>query len=155
MNVFLLIVGLFLQSREISPEQVAFDSFIKNHLESSYTDHGSVFLSGMTEPNANLSGPFHDCFSDVEQFAEFFYKEKSKSVNQKKIEFTESKLLKKSNKPKKNKLNLHIYGAVYDKEVAYVHLVVYQASSFLDHYLFKISLSELNVIGTCKRSETM
>ncbi|PIQ46865.1 MAG: hypothetical protein COW03_18190 [Cytophagales bacterium CG12_big_fil_rev_8_21_14_0_65_40_12] len=154
MSVILLIVGLFFQPQDTSPEQVAFDSFIRNQLES-YADHGSMFFSGITEPKANLSGPFHDCFPSDEQFNEFFHKEKPRSVDQKEIEFTETKRLKKSSKSKKNKLNLEVYGAVYDREVAYVHLVVYEPSSFADHYLFKLSLSKSNVIETCKRSEMM
>jgi len=154
MIAIILTIYSFIPQTELkAPEQIAFDYFIENTFDVKYVDNGKAFFSGLSESKASISGPFQDCFKSDDSFKDFFYNEKAESVSQQRIDFTETKRFRKSCKVKKKGLNVEVYRAVDRDGFAYVYLKVYKMQHFVDHYLYKVSLSDLEVVDTCSQSE--
>ncbi len=149
----LLLLSLFLRPEEKSPEQIAFDYFVENNLDATYSNSGKLFFSGNTKSLASISGNFAKCFSDDSGFREFFYNHKKTTMSELVIDFDETKDLRLSKRIRKKGLNLEIYRSIEEDGIAYVCLKVYRINRFVDHFLYKISLTNNEVMDFCKSGE--
>ncbi len=158
MIAHILILLSFIYPQELhqtktSYEQIAFDHFLQNVFDDNYIKGEKAFFSGFANPSAKISGSFYDCFSDDGSFEEFRLSTKPEVSNQLEIEFHQTKLIRRSSKLRRRGLNINVYRSVKDDNFAYVYLTVFRFHLYTDHYLIKISLSELEVIDICRRNE--
>lgn len=150
MKVILLLIGLFFQSNEPTVEQMAFDYFVENILDKSYREKKTVF-TGNTDATVGYAGPFSDCFETFEQFKDYARETKSNDHNEVKIDFLETRYLRKIKNSRRAPLNLNIQRAVRIGGYYYVHISLYKRHQFVDHYLVRIL--DNKVVDHCYSNE--
>ena len=146
-----LITTLAVQAQPINFEQTAFNYFATEIFPQNYPSAKIICYSGQTEIERSIAGPFAKCFESDGNFSQFYYQQRKSESEKLTIESGTFHQFKIKAKTKSKQLNLRIYRAVTNGEIAYVYIKVFKEKHFVDHYLIKVSSNQ--VVDACHMNE--
>lgn len=146
-----LIAALATQAQQINFEQTAFNYFATEIFTQNYPNAKGIYYSGQTESERSIAGQFAKCFESDSNFSQFYYEQKKSESEKLIIESGTFHQFKKTAKTKSKQLNLRIYRAVTNGEMAYVYIKVFKENHFVDHYLIKVSSNK--AVDACHVNE--
>jgi|GEM_PF-5106136 len=151
--LFLLTALLSLFSTP-SPEQTAFNYFASRLVAQYYPLAKHLYLTGHSEAEASLVGPFAACFPGT-GFDSFWRGQQAITMSPVPIVYREFPVFKRTNAFRTGGLQVRVQRAVSGPSGTFVHLYVYRPQHFVDHYLIKVSAATSAVVDICRGSETI
>ena len=159
MAVFLVHVMTFLHLAALValesaplPEQTAFNYFATELVARYYPQTKHLYLTGYSEADASLRGPFRKCFSGA-GFESFWQRQPTTDTTRVPIDYHGFSVFKRVNMFRKGGLQVRINRTVTGPDGSLTHLYVYRARHFVDHYLIKVSPTTPAVIEFCRGNE--
>ncbi|MCI1189156.1 hypothetical protein MON38_17165 [Hymenobacter sp. DH14] len=150
---FFILASAFSSVDTPSLEQTAFNYFASEVVAKRYPQAEHFYLTGQSEAEANISGPFWKCFPGTD-FPAFWRSQHANGVAIVLIAYREFSLFKKSAVSKKGRLQVRIYRAVVGSDGAsYTYIKVYKIHHFVDHYLIKIMGANNEIVDVCQENE--
>jgi hypothetical protein len=149
---FLLLAALVPLASAPSPEQTAFNYFATVLVAQYYPQAKRLFLTGHSEADASLMGPFAACFPGT-GFDSFWRGQQATTVTQVPIAYRGFPVFKRTSAFRAAGLQVRVHRAVAGPGGVYTHLYVYRVQHFVDHYLIKVSGTTPAVVEFCRGSE--
>jgi hypothetical protein len=134
------------------PEQTAFNYFATVLVAQYYPQAKHLYLTGHSETDASLVGPFADCFPGAGVDA-FWRSQPATTGAPVPIAYRGFPVFKHTGMLRRGGLQVRIHRAVAGPDGVYTHLSVYRVQRFVDHYLIKVSGTTPAVVEVCRGSE--
>lgn len=149
---FLFLTALLPLTSDTLPEQTAFNYFATVLVAQYYPHAKRLYLTGHSEAEASLTGPFAACFPGT-RFAGWWRSQPAATGTPELISYRGFPVFKRTGTFRRGGLQVRIYRAVAGPGGAYTHLYVYRAQHFVDHYLLKVSNTMPVTVEVCRGSE--